>query len=81
MSIDSLEEHSSYRRRFLQESGFAAVLVELTLGVFIVGYALYLANVLDISEAMTPNVEKWWARLSAREAFKNVSANSVSFRP
>jgi MFS family permease len=41
MENDSIEQHKTYRKRFLQESGFASVLVELTLGVFIVGYALY----------------------------------------
>lgn len=41
MDSDSVEPHSIYRRRFLQESGFASVLAELTMGVFIVGYALY----------------------------------------
>jgi len=39
-----------------------------------VGYALVFANTLGITEAMTPNVEKWWSRLSERDAFKRAIA-------
>ena len=41
-----------------------------TMADICVGYALYFANTLGIDEAMTPNVEHWWAQLSGREAFK-----------
>lgn len=44
-----------------------------TMADICVGYALVLANTLKIEEAMTPNVEKWWKRLSEREAFQRAS--------
>ncbi len=44
-----------------------------TMADICVAYALYFANTLGIEEAMTPNVEKWWARLSARKAFQGAS--------
>ncbi|WP_425409425.1 glutathione S-transferase family protein [Hyphococcus sp.] len=41
-----------------------------TMADICVGYALNFANTLGIEEAMTPNVEKWWERLTAREGYK-----------
>lgn len=38
-----------------------------------VGYALYLARTLAIDEAFTPNVMKWWERITAREAYRRAS--------
>lgn len=52
-----------------------------TMADICVGYALYFADMLGVSEAMTPNVKEWWARVSEREAFKRVSVNGLSFRP
>ena len=43
-----------------------------TMADICVGYALFLANTLQIQEAMTPNVEAWWVRLTARKAFQEV---------
>jgi len=43
-----------------------------TMADICVGYALFLANTLQIEDAMTPNVAPWWARLTAREAFQKV---------
>ena len=40
-----------------------------TMADIAVGYALYLARTLAIDEAFTPNVMKWWDRISARPAF------------
>ncbi len=34
-----------------------------------VGFAAYFAKILQVEEAMTPNVAAWWARISARPAF------------
>ncbi len=45
-----------------------------TMADICVAYALYFANTLGISEAMTPNVEKWWGRLTAREAYQRAIA-------
>ncbi|WP_375200909.1 glutathione S-transferase family protein [Hyphococcus sp.] len=45
-----------------------------TMADICVAYALYFANTLRISEAMTPNVEKWWGRLTAREAYQRAIA-------
>ncbi|WDI31702.1 glutathione S-transferase family protein [Hyphococcus flavus] len=44
-----------------------------TMADICVGYALHFANVLGIAEAMTPNVKKWWKRLSERPAFQRAS--------
>ena len=44
-----------------------------TMADICVGYALYLAKTLGIEEAMTPNVEKWWARLEQRESYQNTA--------
>ncbi len=41
-----------------------------TMADICVGYALYFADTLGIKEAMTPNVEKWWTRLTARAAYQ-----------
>ena len=41
-----------------------------TMADICVGYALYFANTLGIAEAMTPNVEKWWKRLTERDGYK-----------
>jgi glutathione S-transferase len=40
-----------------------------TMADICVGYALYFANTLGVGEAMTPNVAKWWARISGRPAY------------
>lgn len=40
-----------------------------------VGYALYLAKTLGIDEALTPNVARWWKRLSEREAYRRAAAS------
>lgn len=40
-----------------------------TMADICVGYALYFANTLGVAEAMTPNVAKWWERISAREGY------------
>jgi len=44
-----------------------------TMADICVSYALYFANTLGIKDAMTPNVERWWARLSERDAFKRAT--------
>lgn len=41
-----------------------------TMADICVGYALHLAKTLSIEEAFTPNVSKWWKRLTEREAYK-----------
>ena len=41
-----------------------------TMADICVGYALYFATTLGIAEAMTPNVEKWWKRLTERDGYK-----------
>ncbi|MFC2952154.1 glutathione S-transferase family protein [Marinicaulis aureus] len=46
-----------------------------TMADICVAYALYFANTLGISEAMTPNVKEWWGRLSKRDAFISATAN------
>jgi len=40
-----------------------------TIADICVGYALYLARMLRIEEAFTPNIAEWWGRLSTRDAF------------
>lgn len=45
-----------------------------TMADICVGYALYFAKTLDIDEAMTPNVKRWWDRITARPAFQTASA-------
>ena len=40
-----------------------------TMADICVGYALHFANTLGVTEAMTPNVAKWWTRISARPAY------------
>lgn len=44
-----------------------------TMADIAVGYALYLARTLAIDEAFTPNVMKWWERITAREAYRRAS--------
>ena len=44
-----------------------------TMADIAVGYALVLARTLAIDEAFTPNVLKWWDRLSTRAAFIRAS--------
>lgn len=39
-----------------------------------VGYSLHLARTLEIGEAMTPNVSRWWERISARPGYKKAAA-------
>lgn len=41
-----------------------------TMADIAVGYALHLARTLAIDEAFTPNVLKWWERITAREAYR-----------
>jgi len=45
-----------------------------TMADICVGYALYFARTLSVDEAMTPNVTRWWGRISERAAFKKASA-------
>lgn len=45
-----------------------------TMADICVAYALYFAITLGIEEALTPNVEAWWERLTAREAYKRALA-------
>lgn len=45
-----------------------------TMADICVGYALIFAQTLGVAEAMTPNAEKWLARITARPAF--VAANA-----
>lgn len=45
-----------------------------TMADICVGYALYFANTLGVGEAMTPNVTRWWGRISGRPAFAKASA-------
>lgn len=45
-----------------------------TMADICVAYALYFANTLGISEAMTPNVEKWWGRVKERDAYQRAIA-------
>ncbi|HBS30337.1 MAG TPA: glutathione S-transferase, partial [Parvularcula sp.] len=41
-----------------------------TMADICVGYALYFARTLKVDEAMTPNVSRWWERITARPAFE-----------
>ncbi len=45
-----------------------------TMADICVGYATHFANTLGVAEAMTPNVAKWWARISGREAFRKAAS-------
>lgn len=45
-----------------------------TMADICVGYALVLAQSLEIEEAFTPAVRPWWERLSARPAFQRAYA-------
>lgn len=41
-----------------------------TMADICIGFSLHFARLIGIEEAMTPNVEKWWDRLTAREAYQ-----------
>ena len=41
-----------------------------TIADICVGYSCLFAHTLKVEEAMTPNVAKWWARISERPAYK-----------
>ncbi len=45
-----------------------------TMADICVGYALHFAQTLGVNEAMTPNVAKWWSRISARPSFGKATA-------
>jgi glutathione S-transferase len=40
-----------------------------TMADICVAFALHFATTLGVKEAMTPNVEKWWGRLTKRDSF------------
>lgn len=44
-----------------------------TMADICVGYALHFAQSLGIEEAMTPNVQKWWARITARPSYRKAA--------
>ena len=41
-----------------------------TMADICVSYALYFANTLNIEEAMTPNVKRWWDTLTERPGYQ-----------
>lgn len=45
-----------------------------TMADICVGYALYFAQTLNVAEAMSPNVARWWERIAARPAFVKAAA-------
>lgn len=45
-----------------------------TMADIAVGFSLHLARILAIDEAFTPNVSKWWDRITARAAYKKAIA-------
>ncbi len=45
-----------------------------TMADICVAFPLYFAEALGVAEAMTPNVARWWERVTARDAFKEASA-------
>jgi glutathione S-transferase len=45
-----------------------------TMADICVGYALYFAKTLEVEETMTPNVRRWWDRITARPAYARASA-------
>lgn len=45
-----------------------------TMADICVGYALFFARTLKVDEAMTPNVARWWEKISARPAFLRAAA-------
>jgi len=45
-----------------------------TMADICVGYALFFARTLKVEEAMSPNVARWWERISARPAFERAIA-------
>ncbi|MFN0025205.1 MAG: glutathione S-transferase family protein [Parvularculaceae bacterium] len=45
-----------------------------TMADICVGYALFFAKTLKVEEAMTPNVMRWWERISTRPAFQRAIA-------
>ncbi len=44
-----------------------------TMADIAVGFALHLAKTLAIDEAFTPNVRRWWERLTARPAYQRAA--------
>lgn len=44
-----------------------------TMADICVGYALYFARTLNVTEAMTPNAARWWERITARPAFRRAA--------
>lgn len=44
-----------------------------TMADICVGYALFFARTLKVEEAMTPNVSRWWERITARPAFEQAT--------
>ncbi|PQA88963.1 glutathione S-transferase family protein [Hyphococcus luteus] len=49
-----------------------------TMADICVGYALYFANTLGITEAMSPNVKDWWDRLTGRKGFQRSIAKDTN---
>jgi glutathione S-transferase len=45
-----------------------------TMADICVGYALHFARSLGVEEAFTPNVTRWWERITARAAYKKAAA-------
>lgn len=45
-----------------------------TMADICVGYALFFAQTLKVDEAMSPNVARWWERISARPAYERAIA-------
>jgi glutathione S-transferase len=45
-----------------------------TMADICVGFAAHFAKTLGIEEAFTPNVAKWWERITSREAYKKAAA-------
>lgn len=46
-----------------------------TMADICVGYALHFAETLGVSEAMTPNVARWWRNIASRGAFLTAAAS------
>lgn len=44
-----------------------------TMADICVGFSLHLAKTLGIEEAFTPNVTKWWERITAREGYRKAA--------
>jgi glutathione S-transferase len=45
-----------------------------TMADICLGFSLHLAKTLGIEEALTPNVARWWERVSARPAYRKAAA-------